>query len=266
MINSASSSFLATPCQASRPGCGCSTLSAKRLKARAAVPRQQAAEPEPEPEPVPEGLTELRALFDSLDADHDGNVSSSEWGRSLGRNFNAMSKAFGGATKAEVGKKFKTIEANGDGLLSWDEVVAAVGEVKQEIAAEESAAVQQTEETEATVKSPRQQAFAEQMRQYQDKMNAAQQEWCVLMGIWPLNSNKTGRAKFEQLVEATKTFPINRILEGGEPATAEELSPFHDEARRRWPEFEALATRCPHQGVLGEETCNKPSCRHCRKR
>ena len=97
-------------------------------------------------------------------------------------------------------------------------------------------------------------------------MNAAQQEWCVLMGIWPLNSNKTGRAKFEQLVEATKTFPINRILEGGEPATAEELSPFHDEARRRWPEFEALATRCPHQGVFGEETCNKPSCRHCRKR
>ena len=96
-------------------------------------------------------------------------------------------------------------------------------------------------------------------------MNPAQQEWCVLMGIWPLNDNKIGRAKFDALCTATEDFPINRILEGGEPATAEELRPFHDEARRKWSEFEALATRCPHQGVFGEDRCNKPSCRHCTK-
>ena len=94
-------------------------------------------------------------------------------------------------------------------------------------------------------------------------MNPAQQEWCVLMGIWPLNTNKTDRAKFDTLVEATKSFPINRILEGGEPATAEELRPFHEEAGRKWLEFEALATRCPHHGVFGEDRCNKPSCRYC---
>lgn len=72
-----------------------------------------------------EGKAELRTFFDSLDKDHNGKVSSKEWGHALGKNKEIMSKYFGGSTPAEIGQAFKRIDVNSDGNLSWEEFVAA---------------------------------------------------------------------------------------------------------------------------------------------
>merc|ERR1711865_990788 len=65
---------------------------------------------------------ELRALFKTLDVDGNDTVDSKEWGKAVGKNFDRLQGAFGGASKAEVGQMFRQMDADGDGVLSWDEV------------------------------------------------------------------------------------------------------------------------------------------------
>jgi len=74
----------------------------------------------------PEGRAELRALFDSLDKDGDGNVTSKEWGKGMKANWKSLSKFFGGVTIAEVGKAFARLDADNSGDLTWDEFEMAV--------------------------------------------------------------------------------------------------------------------------------------------
>jgi Ca2+-binding EF-hand superfamily protein len=68
-----------------------------------------------------DGSKEMQALFDKLDKDGDGKLSSREWGRSLFRNKDALNKYFGRANLRELGQMFSKIDANGNDSLSWDE-------------------------------------------------------------------------------------------------------------------------------------------------
>ena len=70
-----------------------------------------------------EGYAELRALFQTLDKDGDGTVTSKEWGAAVSKNKELLGKYFGGATAKEIGMAFKRLDADGSGDLSWDEFV-----------------------------------------------------------------------------------------------------------------------------------------------
>ena len=80
---------------------------------------------EPDETPRGSGMTELRSLFEMLDKDSNGKVSSKEWGSQIRRNQAALSKHFGGASLSEIGRKFRQVDADGDGSLSWEEVQQA---------------------------------------------------------------------------------------------------------------------------------------------
>merc|ERR1719424_133039 len=69
------------------------------------------------------GNAALRALFDSMDQDANGRVSSKEWGKALSKNSEAMAKCFGGASPQAIGQVFKRIDADGDKELTWEEFV-----------------------------------------------------------------------------------------------------------------------------------------------
>lgn len=75
---------------------------------------------------TPEGMAELKALFETLDKDGDGNITSKEWGKAVSKNKKALSKFFGGASPKEIGMQFKRIDADGSGDLTWDEFVDGV--------------------------------------------------------------------------------------------------------------------------------------------
>jgi len=72
-----------------------------------------------------ESKAALKKLFDDIDKNSDGRVTSKEWGSQVGKKQDILAKYFGGATPAEIGQAFKHIDANGDGSLSWDEFAAA---------------------------------------------------------------------------------------------------------------------------------------------
>ena len=74
---------------------------------------------------TPEGKAKLRELWTTLDKDGNGTISSKEWGKGVSANWKAMSSFFGGCTKAEVGKVFKTIDIDGSGDLTWEEFEGA---------------------------------------------------------------------------------------------------------------------------------------------
>ena len=73
-----------------------------------------------------EGKAELKALWDSLDANADGKVSGKEWGSKVFANKDIMAKYFGGTDMASIGKGFNRIDTNNDDELTWDEFSANV--------------------------------------------------------------------------------------------------------------------------------------------
>jgi len=69
------------------------------------------------------GNAALRALFDSMDQDANGKVTSKEWGKALSKNSEMMAKCFGGSSPQAIGQAFKRIDADGDKELTWEEFV-----------------------------------------------------------------------------------------------------------------------------------------------
>jgi Ca2+-binding EF-hand superfamily protein len=89
-----------------------------------------------------EGQAALKELFDSMDKNHDGKVSSKEWGKMIGQKKDILAKYFGGATPAEVGRAFKRIDANSDGSLSWEEFVGAAAQKRASVSMASTALVE----------------------------------------------------------------------------------------------------------------------------
>lgn len=73
-----------------------------------------------------ESKAELKALWDTLDADGDGKISGKEWGSKVYANKDVMAKFFGGTDMASIGKGFNRIDTDGDDMLTWDEFTANV--------------------------------------------------------------------------------------------------------------------------------------------
>merc|ERR1711934_678840 len=59
-----------------------------------------------------EGVTKLKALFNELDKDNSGEVSSKEWGRSVYQKREALSKFFGGSSLKAIGTLFSVADAD----------------------------------------------------------------------------------------------------------------------------------------------------------
>jgi len=72
-----------------------------------------------------EGHAQLKALFEVLDADHDGRVTAKEWGRAVSKNQTLMSKYFGGSSLRAIGQAFSRLDVDRSGDLSWAEFVAS---------------------------------------------------------------------------------------------------------------------------------------------
>ncbi len=67
-----------------------------------------------------EGRSELKALYETLDLDGDGKLTSEEWSNGLGENERLLTKYFGGCTVEENREVFRRIDADSNGSLSWD--------------------------------------------------------------------------------------------------------------------------------------------------
>lgn len=66
----------------------------------------------------------LRALFDALDTDGNGEIDSKEWGQAVSAHAATMAKFFGGDASSglqSIGQAFRHIDADGSGTLTWDE-------------------------------------------------------------------------------------------------------------------------------------------------
>jgi Ca2+-binding EF-hand superfamily protein len=72
-----------------------------------------------------EGAAEFLSLFEKLDKDADGKVSSQEWGRAVHAEQELMGKYFGGSTLKEIGSAFTRLDTNKDGALTWEEFKVA---------------------------------------------------------------------------------------------------------------------------------------------
>lgn len=75
---------------------------------------------------TPEGTTELKTLWDTIDKDGDGKVTGKEWGSKVYAEQTLMSKYFGGSDMAAIGTGFNRINADGDDSLTWEEFQAQV--------------------------------------------------------------------------------------------------------------------------------------------
>jgi len=73
---------------------------------------------------VPE-FVDLKKLWDNLDKNEDGRISSKEWGQAVTANAELMKKLFGGSTLKEIGQYFNIVDADEDKNLSWKEVAKA---------------------------------------------------------------------------------------------------------------------------------------------
>ena len=77
---------------------------------------------------TPDGNAELRRLFESIDSNSDGKVTSKEWGEAVSANKQLLAKYFlngqcdgGDVTLAELGKTFNRLDTNKSGDVTWDE-------------------------------------------------------------------------------------------------------------------------------------------------
>jgi len=71
-------------------------------------------------------FTDLKKMWDKLNENGDGVVTSKEWGQLINQNVELIKKCFGDFNDlTEIGKFFNTIDENGDKQLTWKEVVAA---------------------------------------------------------------------------------------------------------------------------------------------
>ncbi|CAE8623939.1 unnamed protein product [Polarella glacialis] len=76
------------------------------------------------------GQAELKALFDKLDTNADGKVSSQEWGNSVFENKDILAKFFGGSSSPEeLALAFKRIDVDKSDNLTWAEFTAAARSV-----------------------------------------------------------------------------------------------------------------------------------------
>lgn len=66
---------------------------------------------------------ELKLLFESLDKDADGRVSSQEWGAAVSTSAELLAKFFGGASEEEILEAFKLIDTDGSDSITWEEFV-----------------------------------------------------------------------------------------------------------------------------------------------
>jgi len=73
---------------------------------------------------VPE-FVDLKKLWDTLDKNTDGLISSKEWGSAVTANADLMMKLFGGSTLKEIGVYFNVADENDDKNISWKEIVKA---------------------------------------------------------------------------------------------------------------------------------------------
>lgn len=73
-----------------------------------------------------DGSAELKGLWDTLDKDGDGKVSSQEWGRAVYKNQDLMKKHFGGNNLSEIGHAFNRIDSDNNDSLTWIEFAAEV--------------------------------------------------------------------------------------------------------------------------------------------
>jgi Ca2+-binding EF-hand superfamily protein len=71
-----------------------------------------------------DNLAELKALFDTIDKDGDGRVTSKEWGSAVSKNQDIMRKYFGGKSLKQIGQAYRRLDADGSDDLTWDEFVA----------------------------------------------------------------------------------------------------------------------------------------------
>ena len=70
-----------------------------------------------------EGQLELKKLFIKLDVNGSGGISATEWAQGMAAHGDVMAKYFGGATYDDLARAFERIDRNGDGRLTWDELV-----------------------------------------------------------------------------------------------------------------------------------------------
>merc|ERR1712210_182923 len=71
-----------------------------------------------------EGVAKLKALFDELDLDKSGEVSSKEWGSNVYKKREVLSKYFGGSSLKSIGTLFSVADADGNDSITFDEFVA----------------------------------------------------------------------------------------------------------------------------------------------
>jgi len=73
-----------------------------------------------------EGEAKLKALFNELDLDGSGEVSSKEWGRNVYKKREALSKFFGGSSLKAIGTLFSVADVDGDESLTFAEFLKLV--------------------------------------------------------------------------------------------------------------------------------------------
>jgi Ca2+-binding EF-hand superfamily protein len=74
------------------------------------------------------GRAELKELWDQLDKNGDGKISSKEWGQGVYKNQKILRNYFGTSesTLKEIGQTFNRINTNGDEYLTWTEFISEV--------------------------------------------------------------------------------------------------------------------------------------------